>query len=78
MISQLTLWVMVVAGERKTINHELWYACAGPLVALPPVGSLVVYFPQGHSEQVMRIEGVTANLPLDASFFLCCGCFSPR
>lgn len=40
------------AGERKAINSELWHACAGPLVSLPPVGSLVVYFPQGHSEQV--------------------------
>ncbi|CAM0913240.1 unnamed protein product [Alopecurus aequalis] len=39
-------------GEKKTINSELWHACAGPLVAMPPVGSLVVYFPQGHSEQV--------------------------
>lgn len=40
-------------GERKpTINPELWHACAGPLVMLPPAGSLVVYFPQGHSEQV--------------------------
>ncbi|XP_042485708.1 auxin response factor 19-like [Macadamia integrifolia] len=39
-------------GERKSINPELWHACAGPLVTLPPVGSLVVYFPQGHSEQV--------------------------
>lgn len=39
-------------GERKTINSELWHACAGPLVSLPPAGSLVVYFPQGHSEQV--------------------------
>ncbi|KAL3532730.1 hypothetical protein ACH5RR_006251 [Cinchona calisaya] len=39
-------------GERKAINSELWHACAGPLVSLPPVGSLVVYFPQGHSEQV--------------------------
>nr|QGJ03864.1 ARF19.1 [Eucommia ulmoides] len=38
--------------ERKAINSELWHACAGPLVSLPPVGSLVVYFPQGHSEQV--------------------------
>uniref|UniRef100_A0A453NAC4 Auxin response factor n=1 Tax=Aegilops tauschii subsp. strangulata TaxID=200361 RepID=A0A453NAC4_AEGTS len=40
-------------GERKApaINGELWHACAGPLVSLPPVGSLVVYFPQGHSEQ---------------------------
>jgi len=34
------------------VNQELWYACAGPLVTLPPAGSLVVYFPQGHSEQV--------------------------
>ncbi|KAK9101592.1 hypothetical protein Scep_025022 [Stephania cephalantha] len=39
-------------GERKTINSELWHACAGPLVSLPSVGSVVVYFPQGHSEQV--------------------------
>ncbi|KAL6861185.1 hypothetical protein ACP4OV_016885 [Aristida adscensionis] len=39
-------------GEKKPINSELWHACAGPLVSLPPVGSLVVYFPQGHSEQV--------------------------
>ncbi|MCI04121.1 auxin response factor 19-like, partial [Trifolium medium] len=38
--------------ERKAINSELWHACAGPLVSIPPVGSLVVYFPQGHSEQV--------------------------
>ncbi|KAK4342350.1 hypothetical protein RND71_038166 [Anisodus tanguticus] len=39
-------------GETKLMNSELWHACAGPLVSLPPVGSLVVYFPQGHSEQV--------------------------
>ncbi|KAB2079938.1 hypothetical protein ES319_A05G036100v1 [Gossypium barbadense] len=39
-------------GDRKSINSELWHACAGPLVSLPPIGSLVVYFPQGHSEQV--------------------------
>ncbi|KAM0834807.1 hypothetical protein ACQ4PT_063327 [Festuca glaucescens] len=40
------------AMRRSKVNQELWYACAGPLVALPPAGSLVVYFPQGHSEQV--------------------------
>ncbi|XP_062196109.1 auxin response factor 21-like isoform X2 [Phragmites australis] len=39
-------------GRGTKVNQELWYACAGPLVALPPAGSLVVYFPQGHSEQV--------------------------
>lgn len=40
-------------GEKKCLNSELWHACAGPLVSLPTVGSRVVYFPQGHSEQVV-------------------------
>ncbi|KAK4768827.1 hypothetical protein SAY86_026977 [Trapa natans] len=39
-------------GEKKCLNSELWHACAGPLVSLPSVGNRVVYFPQGHSEQV--------------------------
>ncbi|VAI43613.1 unnamed protein product [Triticum turgidum subsp. durum] len=54
-------------GERKApaINGELWHACAGPLVSLPPVGSLVVYFPQGHSEQVAASmqKDVEAHVP---------------
>ncbi|CAL9210166.1 unnamed protein product [Musa hybrid cultivar] len=40
------------AEEQVCLNSELWHACAGPLVSLPSVGSRVVYFPQGHSEQV--------------------------
>ncbi|CAN6247085.1 unnamed protein product [Urochloa humidicola] len=40
------------AEENKCLNSELWHACAGPLVSLPGVGSRVVYFPQGHGEQV--------------------------
>lgn len=40
------------AGEKRHLNSELWHACAGPLVSLPSVGSRVVYFPQGHTEQV--------------------------
>lgn len=39
-------------GAPKALHSELWHACAGPLVSLPQVGSLVYYFPQGHSEQV--------------------------
>jgi hypothetical protein len=41
-----------VGGEQRSLNSELWHACAGPLVSVPPIGSRVVYFPQGHSEQV--------------------------
>ncbi|CAA7402547.1 unnamed protein product [Spirodela intermedia] len=31
---------------------ELWHACAGPLISLPRKGSVVVYLPQGHLEQL--------------------------
>ncbi|KAI4310379.1 hypothetical protein MLD38_035360 [Melastoma candidum] len=31
---------------------ELWKACAGPLVDVPPTGERVYYFPQGHMEQL--------------------------
>ncbi|CAN4116698.1 unnamed protein product [Withania somnifera] len=48
--------------EKKCLNSELWHACAGPLVCLPTVGSRVVYFPQGHSEQV----AATTNKEVDA------------
>ncbi|KAF3951966.1 hypothetical protein ACB098_01G059300 [Castanea mollissima] len=53
------------SGARKTINSELWHACAGPLVSLPQLGSLVYYFPQGHSEQVAAStkRTVTSQIP---------------
>ncbi|KVI06640.1 B3 DNA binding domain-containing protein [Cynara cardunculus var. scolymus] len=38
-------------GARKVMNSELWHACASPLVSLPPIASLVVYFPQGHTSK---------------------------
>ncbi|XP_038683941.1 auxin response factor 6-like isoform X2 [Tripterygium wilfordii] len=52
-------------GENKCLNSELWHACAGPLVSLPPFGSRVVYFPQGHSEQVAASTNkeVDAHIP---------------
>lgn len=45
---------MDFAGEKRVLDSELWHACAGPLVSLPAIGSRVVYFPQGHSEQVSK------------------------
>ncbi|XP_052198719.1 auxin response factor 6-like [Diospyros lotus] len=38
-------------GEKRCLNSEIWHACAGLLVSLLAIGSRVVYFPQGHSEQ---------------------------
>ncbi|KAI8549527.1 hypothetical protein RHMOL_Rhmol06G0031700 [Rhododendron molle] len=56
------------SGVRKPMNSELWHACAGPLVSLPAVGSLVYYFPQGHSEQIVDSIGNTIRwLPLQVS-----------
>ncbi|WOH12068.1 hypothetical protein DCAR_0831567 [Daucus carota subsp. sativus] len=52
-------------GEKSCSNSELWHACAGPLVSLPAIGSRVVYFPQGHSEQVVASTNkeVDAHIP---------------
>jgi len=47
--------VMDADGGRPKIDeldYELWHACAGPLTSMPPLDSLVMYWPQGHIEQV--------------------------
>ncbi|GJU08290.1 auxin response factor 4 [Tanacetum coccineum] len=36
----------------SSIYMQLWHACAGPLTTLPNKGNVVVYFPQGHLEQI--------------------------
>jgi hypothetical protein len=50
-----------VGAEKKNLNSELWHACAGPLVCLPTLGTRVVYFPQGHSEQVSTHAAVFSS-----------------
>uniref|UniRef100_A0AAU6W6X0 Auxin response factor n=1 Tax=Gastrodia elata TaxID=91201 RepID=A0AAU6W6X0_9ASPA len=52
---------VLLKGAKKVLNSELWHACAGPLVSLPQPGSLVYYFPQGHSEQVSTSTRRTLN-----------------
>lgn len=34
----------------KSLDPQLWHACAGSMVQIPPVNSRVFYFPQGHAE----------------------------
>ncbi|GMI97530.1 hypothetical protein HRI_003422300 [Hibiscus trionum] len=65
-----------VSPEKKSINPELWQACAGPLVNLPAAGTHVVYFPQGHSEQVAAsmkkdVDAQVPNYPNLPSKLLC-------
>ncbi|XP_061362053.1 auxin response factor 19-like [Gastrolobium bilobum] len=62
--------------EKKSINQELWQACAGPLVNLPHAGTHVIYFPQGHSEQVAAslkkdVDAQVPNYPNLPSKLLC-------
>ncbi|XP_038707396.1 auxin response factor 4-like [Tripterygium wilfordii] len=53
----------------SSLYLELWHACAGPLTSLPKKGNVVVYFPQGHLEQLAssspfsRVELPTFDLP---------------
>ncbi|XP_010543398.1 PREDICTED: auxin response factor 18-like [Tarenaya hassleriana] len=45
--------------EDKSLDSQLWHACAGGMVKMPPVNSKVLYFPQGHSEHA----SAAVNLP---------------
>lgn len=51
------------AAASPSVCLELWHACAGPLISLPKKGSLVVYLPQGHWEQVSDFPAAAYNLP---------------
>jgi hypothetical protein len=42
-------------SKMDELDYELWHACAGPLTSMPPVDSLVMYWPQGHIEQVGQV-----------------------
>ena len=44
---------VIISGDKDDLYKELWRACAGPLVHVPRTGESVVYFPQGHMEQVL-------------------------
>ncbi|XP_022724470.1 auxin response factor 3-like isoform X2 [Durio zibethinus] len=52
------------SSSSSSVCLELWHACAGPLISLPKRGSVVVYFPQGHLEQVSDFSGVAAAYDL--------------
>ncbi|KAM1592904.1 hypothetical protein FF2_036360 [Malus domestica] len=50
-------------GSAASVCMELWHACAGPLISLPKKGSVVVYLPQGHLEQVSDFPTLAYDLP---------------
>nr|AMO02493.1 auxin response factor [Boehmeria nivea] len=45
----------------KSLDPQLWQACAGGMVNIPPTNSKVFYFPQGHAEHAQaHVEFPTA------------------
>ena len=62
------------AGDERCLDPQLWHACAGGMVQMPPVRSRVYYFPQGHAEHAHGggeharvVEGaVTVEVPRGA------------
>ncbi|KAJ6707116.1 AUXIN RESPONSE FACTOR 3 [Salix viminalis] len=51
------------SGISSPVCLELWHACAGPLISLPRRGSIFVYFPQGHLEQLPDLPLGIHGLP---------------
>ncbi|XP_010558677.1 PREDICTED: auxin response factor 16-like [Tarenaya hassleriana] len=52
-------------SQEKCLDPQLWHACAGGMVRMPPVSSKVFYFPQGHAENAYeRVD--FGNLPVPA------------
>ncbi|KAJ7541550.1 hypothetical protein O6H91_10G064600 [Diphasiastrum complanatum] len=52
-----------VVEARRGLESQLWHACAGGMVQLPPVGVKVIYFPQGHAEQAASPPDFRGTLP---------------
>uniref|UniRef100_A0A2P2MPZ1 Auxin response factor 3-like n=2 Tax=Rhizophora mucronata TaxID=61149 RepID=A0A2P2MPZ1_RHIMU len=55
--------INMCASGSGSVCMELWHACAGTLISLPKRGSLVVYFPQGHLEQLPDLPLSSYDVP---------------
>ncbi|CAB4282781.1 unnamed protein product [Prunus armeniaca] len=55
----------------RSLDPQLWHACAGGMVHMPPVNSKVFYFPQGHAEHAQaHVDFSSASLRIP-SLILC-------
>lgn len=47
----------------KSLDPQLWHACAGGMVQMPSPNSKVFYFPQGHAEHAQAgVDFAAASL----------------
>ncbi|KAI4965108.1 hypothetical protein ZWY2020_057452 [Hordeum vulgare] len=76
-ISWRWFWVeMKEVGAERCLDPQLWHACAGGMVQMPPARSRVYYFPQGHAEHAngggaAELAAAVGPRPLPA-LVLCC------
>ncbi|KAK2643370.1 hypothetical protein Ddye_025133 [Dipteronia dyeriana] len=54
----------------KSIDSQLWHACAGSMVQIPPMNTTVFYFPQGHAEHCFGTVNFPSSTPIP-SLILC-------
>ena len=57
-------------NDVELVDPQLWHACAGSQVLIPPVGASVIYFPQGHAEHAALPSGFSLGFH-DRSSFPC-------
>ncbi|VFQ78824.1 unnamed protein product [Cuscuta campestris] len=61
---------MVNEVVERCLDSKLWHACAGGMAQIPPVGSQVFYFPQGHAEHANKSMDF-GGYPTIPSLLLC-------
>ncbi|MFS8012486.1 putative transcription factor ARF family [Helianthus anomalus] len=55
----------------KSLDAQLWHACAGGMVQMPEINSKIYYFPQGHVEHAVTGNAGFRDLPKMSPFVLC-------
>ncbi|WVZ74530.1 hypothetical protein U9M48_022701 [Paspalum notatum var. saurae] len=60
MITFADLTEPAAAGAERSVDRQLWLACAGGMCTVPPVGASVYYFPQGHAEHALGLAAAAA------------------
>ncbi|KAK8990529.1 hypothetical protein V6N11_009226 [Hibiscus sabdariffa] len=56
--------------SEKSLDPQLWHACAGSMVQIPPLNSKVFYFPQGHAEHSLSTVDFSSS-PRIPALVLC-------
>ncbi|XP_039037565.1 auxin response factor 18-like [Hibiscus syriacus] len=55
--------------SEKSLDPQLWHACAGSMVQIPPLNSKVIYFPQGHAEHSLSAVDFPSSPRIPALVF---------